>query len=179
MKTVRNTKGFSLIELMIVVAIIGILATIAVPNFTKFQNRAKQAEARANLSAIYSAHKAFFAEWNQYHGVMADIGYVPEGKINYYLVTGASNPPAAATGFVTAPNTAPGGGCLNTASCASLSATVTPLAPHTAGAATGTSTATGFTAQANANLRNSTNNGDHDRWQINQLKAMSNLSNGI
>ena len=55
-------RGFTLVELMIVVAIIGILAAIAIPNFAKFQARAKQSEAKANLKAIYTAKHASYGE---------------------------------------------------------------------------------------------------------------------
>ncbi len=50
----RSKKGFTLIELMIVVAIIGILAAIAIPNFLKFQAKSKQSEAKSNLGAIFT-----------------------------------------------------------------------------------------------------------------------------
>ena len=58
----RLAKGFTLIELMIVVAIIGILAAIAIPNFLRFQARARQSEAKTNLKAIFTANKSMFAE---------------------------------------------------------------------------------------------------------------------
>jgi prepilin-type N-terminal cleavage/methylation domain-containing protein len=51
---IRTAKGFTLIELMIVVAIIGILAAIAIPNFIRFQARARQSEANTNLKSLFT-----------------------------------------------------------------------------------------------------------------------------
>ena len=67
MKKLHNRRGgFTLIELMIVVAIIGILAAIAIPNFLKFQLKAKTSEGKTNLAAIRTAEESVFAEFGNY-----------------------------------------------------------------------------------------------------------------
>jgi type IV pilus assembly protein PilA len=58
--------GFTLIELMIVVAIIGILAAIAIPNFLRFQLKAKSSEGKTNIAAIRTAEESYFAEYGSY-----------------------------------------------------------------------------------------------------------------
>ena len=90
----RNRKGFTLIELMIVVAIIGILAAIAIPNFLKFQAKSKQSEAKTNLKAVFTAQTSYFGENNQY-GTFALVNWQPiGGKQIYEYLDGAVTLPA-------------------------------------------------------------------------------------
>ncbi len=75
-------NGFSLIELMIVVAIIAFLAMISVPTFRRFLAKAKRAEAYVNLSSIYAAQKAYWAEHGKYTSTLngqQGAGWQPEG----------------------------------------------------------------------------------------------------
>lgn len=81
----KKQLGFTLIELMIVVAIIGILAAIAIPNFLRFQAKAKQSEARVILSGIYTSETAYYAEQNTYQTDLGGrVGYQPASIPKYY-----------------------------------------------------------------------------------------------
>jgi type IV pilus assembly protein PilA len=71
-KQLKGQKGFTLIELMIVVAIIGILAAIAIPNFLTYQLKSRQSEAKTNLQAIKTSEVAFQAERGCYIGITAE-----------------------------------------------------------------------------------------------------------
>jgi len=83
MRNLRKREGFTLIELMIVVAIIGILAAIAIPNFLRFQAKSKQSEARELLSTVYTAEVAYFAEQNTY-AVLTTAGFEPASTPKVY-----------------------------------------------------------------------------------------------
>ncbi len=60
LKRLKDSKGFTLIELMIVVAIIGILAAVAVPAFMKYMKRARTTEAAPNLKKIFDGAKSYY-----------------------------------------------------------------------------------------------------------------------
>ena len=77
-------SGFTLIELMIVVAIIAILAAIAVPNFLLYQSRARQSEARILLSGVYESELTYFAENSVYAGDFRQINFRPASEPKYY-----------------------------------------------------------------------------------------------
>lgn len=80
-------RGFTLVELMIVVAIIGILAALAIPNFIKYQARAKQAEAKQSLRAYFMAQRHYFSEADQFTGDMGAVGFAPERGNRYAYKT--------------------------------------------------------------------------------------------
>jgi type IV pilus assembly protein PilA len=70
----RKNSGFSLVELMIVVAIIGILAAIAIPNFVAMQLKAKRSEAPSNMNGIKTAEVAYEAAFDTYVNCTAKPG---------------------------------------------------------------------------------------------------------
>ena len=101
--------GFTLVELMIVVAIIGILAAIAIPNFMRFQARAKQSEAKTNLKASYQAQRSYFAERDGYNSNIFAVGYSPE-RGNRYAYYYESTPANLEVRSAATANTAPATG---------------------------------------------------------------------
>ncbi len=107
----RAQRGFTLIELMIVVAIIGILAAIAIPNFIRFQARSKQSEAKSNLKALFSAQKSYFQEHDRYHNEIRKIGFAPERGNRYAYYNGSGNTQCEDRGTLPA-TTAPDDECI-------------------------------------------------------------------
>jgi type IV pilus assembly protein PilA len=84
----KSEKGFTLIELMIVVAIIGILAAIAIPNFIRFQLKAKSSEGKVNLAAIRTAEEGYMAEYGTYVAAAVSPAAIP-GSTKASFVNGA------------------------------------------------------------------------------------------
>jgi type IV pilus assembly protein PilA len=154
----RNKQGFTLIELMIVVAIIGILAAIAIPSFLKYQAKAKSAEAKANLKGMFTTEISYYSDNSQYQ-TLNTINYPPIGNMRYsYSVTstaaepnffGSTNPGAwvASQGFCGQSITSPGG----------------------------VGSTTGFTVGAWASLGN---NGINDEWAISDQNNICNAQLG-
>jgi type IV pilus assembly protein PilA len=78
-KTILKRKsGFTLIELMIVVAIIGILAAIAIPNFLRFQLKAKTSEGKTNIAAIRTAQQSYYSEFGVFVSALASPAVVSD-----------------------------------------------------------------------------------------------------
>ncbi|MSQ02222.1 MAG: prepilin-type N-terminal cleavage/methylation domain-containing protein [Myxococcales bacterium] len=115
----RQNKGFSLVELMIVVAIIGILAAIAIPNFARMQLKSKRAEVPGNVDGIKTAEVAYEASYNAFIDLAANpgstsktpqafntsvttwdaVGWEPDGLVRgNYEVTGSTNTDFNVTG---------------------------------------------------------------------------------
>ncbi len=81
--TKNRTGGFTLIELALVIAIIGILAAIAIPKYMNYQCRSRQVEARGGLGSLAKMQQAYYTEFNTYAIHMDSIGFSTKGESRY------------------------------------------------------------------------------------------------
>jgi len=193
MKNVRILKsqaGFSLVELMVVVAIIGILASLAIPSIGKYMAKARQSEAKTQLSSLYTSEKAFFAEYTAYDSRFGSIGYSPEGSLRYNVGFSAAGFQAGPANGYTAPvgvnaSVSTTGYCgangVFNNSCAMLNG-ATNLAPpavpaNVAGLGASVTTASTFVGAAAAQVMGGA--APVDQWGINDQKNILNSQSGI
>ncbi len=98
----RKNYGFSMIELMISVSLIGILAMIGIPSYSNFRAKAYQAEYTGYLAAIRTAQTSFFTEYGGYHSSFKVLGFAPMGKVYANAIgfnsAGTTTPEAPPTG---------------------------------------------------------------------------------
>ena len=87
----KRFHGFSLMEVIIVVVIIGIFAALSYPNLEKYLKRARQTEAKTNLSAIYTAQKIYFSLHQSYADDINEIDLsLAQGDLYTFTIQEAS-----------------------------------------------------------------------------------------
>lgn len=179
----KSESGFTLVELMVVVAIIGILSAIAVPNFKKYQAKSKQSEAKIQLAALYQTEISAQADYNTFASCIKDLGYEPAPR-GYYLVgfttVGSQNGIISAAPFLATCGTTgfyefPGGG--QTDAAPRLKVIVTAFTSATLpAAAVGPANTTAFVAGAAGSISTT---GVNDQWTIDQTKNLVNVTQGF
>ncbi|QPD04142.1 MAG: hypothetical protein Nkreftii_001916 [Candidatus Nitrospira kreftii] len=122
-KSLRKQEGFTLIELMIVVAIIGILAAIAIPNFLQYQMKSRQSEAKTNLGAIKTSE----VSWQGERGCFLTVAQAPTTAPQAGTKMQPQNWNAAASLWLIPTNAAATGWCVGAAAAGVSSGTFANL----------------------------------------------------
>ena len=92
-----NRKGFTLVEVLIVVIIIGILAAIGIPQFAASIEKAKGGEARAGLGHVQTGEKVYFAENEYYTTVLSNLDITLSQRYWAFTITTPSSTAYTAT----------------------------------------------------------------------------------
>jgi type IV pilus assembly protein PilA len=184
----KSEQGFTLVELMVVVAIIGILSAIAVPNFKKYQAKSKQSEAKIQLAAVYSAEVGTSADYDTYATCLPEMGYEQSPR-GYYIIGFNATYAAASVQFAsctaniaaTVATAVPAQALIGTLKFSSppLNYLAAVNANRTAVLATAAATATQttFTASAEGSISSSGVN-PRDIWTIDNTKSLVNPPGG-
>ena len=179
-KFARLSKaGFTLVELMVVVAIIGILSAVAIPNFKRYQAKSKTSEAKLHLASIYSGETALAGDYDSFGTCSEFMGYDRVASGTYYAL-GFSTHNATANAKVD--SNAGFSSCTSTSNCCGYaSATYTYAASKAVGGVTASATSllasstvgnngTAFVAEAAGRISADTTT--FDRWTINAQKLL-------
>ena len=121
----KNHKGFTLIELMIVIAIIGILAAIAVPQYTDYVTRSRRADAQSTLLQVAQELERCYTQFSAYNNAscaVVGVGGVSQTSPDGYYVVTASGGALSASGF-TLTATPQGSQASNDSDCTTLTLT--------------------------------------------------------
>lgn len=179
-KFFKNPSGFTLVELMVVVAIIGILSAIAVPNFKKYQAKSKQSEAKIQLAAIYNSEVGSQSDYDTYATCLSLMGYEqsPRGYYTVGFVTGLDATvkfPSCSAGAATGPGATALPDARSIVPKMQHMAAVTAAKPADVSLAGTTASQISFTAAAEASISSAVT---RDIWSITETKNLTNNTPG-
>jgi len=184
-KNLKSSAGFSLVELMVVVAIIGVLAAVAIPNYQSYMRKAQQSEAKVSLGALFVAENSIQIEMQSYTPCIAAAGFSANNGSGNSLRK-------YAIGFIAGVRAGNTCGSAGTSACAT-----TPIACAANGDWFDSETNPGGTNVGQADLDNATTsaiagltsfkvfaagslvNTGLDKWSITQQKTVANDVPGI